>query len=105
MPGEEAQILAEARLFLDQLITRGVPIQNLLQTGEFPLGWAERYIEFVQIVSSYYGETAPLPREVAAVIYNASVYCTKRYSEWQRITGGVNEDTLAKVNEVRWAGD
>ena len=56
-------------------------------------------------VAQRYGESEPLPREVLAVIYNASVYCTKRYHDWQRLTNGVNDATEGVVNHVRWAAD
>jgi hypothetical protein len=105
MSREEAAIVDEARSFLDELFGAGVPIQNLLRTGAFPDGWTDRYLAFVERVSAHYGEELPLPREVLAVIYNASVYCTKRYFDWQRLTGGTNDATEGLVNQVRWAGD
>lgn len=105
MSSEEAAITRDARAFLDELFGEGVPIQNLLRTGAFPAGWADRYLAFVERVSAYYGKESPLPREVLAVIYNASVYCTKRYSDWQRHSGGENDATVAIVDQVRWAGD
>ena len=105
MSGEEAAIVDEARSFHDELFGSGVPLQNLLNTGALPEGWAGRYLAFVERVSAHYGEESPLPREVLAVIYSASVYCTKRYFDWQRLSGGVNEATEAMVNQVRWAGD
>jgi hypothetical protein len=92
-------------LFLDELFTQGVPLHKLLNEGVFPEGWPARYLAFVDRVARHYGEAEPLPREMMAVIYNASVYCTKRYHDWQRLTGGVNDATEAVVNEVRWAGD
>jgi hypothetical protein len=105
MSREEAAIVDEARSFLEELFAEGVPIQNLLRTGTFPEGWADRYLAFVERVSAHYGEELPLPREVLAVVYNASVYCTKRYFDWQRYNGGANDATEGLVNEVRWAGD
>jgi hypothetical protein len=105
MSREEAAIVDEARSFLDELFGAGVPIQNLLHTGAFPDGWADRYLAFVGRVSAHYGDESPLPREVLAVIYNSSVYCTKRYHDWQRLTGGVNDATEGVINKVRWAGD
>ena len=101
----EAAILDEARLFLDDLFGAGIPIQNLLRTGTFPDGWVDRYLAFVERVSAEYGDSSPWPREVMAVIYNASVYCTKRYFDWQRLSGGRNDATEAIVNRIRWAGD
>lgn len=98
-------MIEDARSFLDELFGAGVPIQNLLRTGAFPDGWTDRYLAFVERVSAHYGEDLPLPREVMAVIYNASVYCTKRYFDWQRHSGGTNEATEAIVNQIRWAGD
>lgn len=105
MSREEAAIVEDARSFLDELLVAGVPIQNLLRTGTFPDGWADRYLAFVERVSAHYGRESPLPREVLAVVYSASVYCTKRYFDWQRHSGGVNDVTEATVTEVRWAGD
>ncbi len=102
---EEDAIIDEARLFLDELFGAGVPIHNLLRTGAFPEGWVDRYLAFVERVSARYGEEMPLPREVVAVIYNASVYCMKRYSDWQRFEGGTNEATEQLVTAIRWAGD
>ena len=105
MSHEEAAILDEARLFLNELFGAGVPIQNLLRTGAFPDGWTERYLTFIEQVTAHYGEEIPLPREVLAVIYSTSVYCTKRYFDWQRLTNGVNDATESLVNQMRWAGD
>jgi hypothetical protein len=105
MSREEAPIVDEARSFLDDLFGQGIPIQNLLRTGTFPDGWTDRYFAFVERVSAHYGEELPLPREVLAVVYNASVYCTKRYFDWQRLTGGTNDATEALASKVRWAGD
>jgi hypothetical protein len=105
MSREEVAIIEEARLFLAELLGAGVPIQHLLRTGALPDGWTERYLAFVERVSSHYGEQLPLPREVLAVIYNTSVYCTKRYFDWHRLTGGVNNATEGVVNQIRWAGD
>jgi hypothetical protein len=106
MSHEEAAIVEEARSFLNELFDgQGIPIQNLLRTGAFPDGWSDRYLDFIQRVAAHYGEASPLPRDVLAVIYNASVYCTKRYHDWQRLTGGKNNTTEGMVNEVRWAGD
>jgi hypothetical protein len=102
---EEAAIVDEARAFLNELFGAGVPIQNLLRTGALPDGWANRYLAFVEHVSAHYGDSMPFPREVTAVIYNASVYCTKRYFDWQLLTGGTNEVTETMVNRIRWAGD
>ncbi len=105
MSREETAIIDEAQRFLDELFSAGVPLQTLLNTGAFPVGWPDRYLQFVERVSTHYGEELPLPREVLAVIYNASVYCTKRYFDWQRLTGGTNDATESIVNRVRWAGD
>ena len=105
MSREEDAIIDEARSFLDELFGAGVPIHNLLRTGVFPEGWVERYLAFVERVSAHYGDELPLPREVVAVIYNASVYCMKRYSDWQRFEGGTNDATEQLVDKVRWAGD
>ena len=46
-----------------------------------------------------------LPPEVLAVIYNASVYCTKRYNDWCSNHRTANESTFSTVNQVRWAAD
>ena len=105
MSQEDAAIVIEARWFLGELVTRGVPLQELLNHGTFPDGWPSRYLAFVDRVARRYGESEPLPREVIAVIYNASVYCTKRYTDWQSLTGGANAATRGVVDEVRWAGD
>jgi hypothetical protein len=82
MSPQEAAIVDEARAFLDELLGAGVPIQNLLRTGTCPDGWADRYLAFVERVAAHYGDSSPLTREVMAVIYSASVYCTKRYFDW-----------------------
>lgn len=105
MSREDTAIIEEAHIFLDGLFGDGIPIQHLLRTGTFPAGWTERYLAFVERVAAHYGESSPLPREVLAVVYGASVYCTKRYHDWQRFTGGENAATEGVVNAVRWAGD
>jgi len=97
--------IADARCFLDELFSKGIPLHQLLNQGTFPDGWAARYLAFVDRAKASYGDGEPMPREVSAVIYSASVYCTKRYFDWQRSTGGVNDSTEATANEVRWAGD
>lgn len=105
MSRNDAAIIDEARLFLVELFAQGVPLQQLLNHGTFPDCWPSRYLAFVDRVAQCYGESEPLPREVLAVIYNASVYCTKRYHDWQSFANGVNRATEGVVNEIRWAGD
>jgi hypothetical protein len=105
MADEESDILVEARRFIEELFTGGIPLKPLMREGKFPEGWVDRYLGFVRRVADYYGEETPVPREVMAVIYTASAYCTKRYADWQRFSGGANEQTERSVNEVRWAGD
>jgi hypothetical protein len=103
MSCEDAAIIEEARVFLDELLAQGI-LRHLLNHGTFPDGWPSRYLAFVDRVAQGY-ESDRLPREVMAVIYSASVYCTKRYHDWQRLTGGVNDATQALVDQVRWSGD
>ena len=105
MSTDNAPLIREARAFLDELFTQGIPLQSLLNTGAFAGDWPARYLAFVERVAQHYGESAPMPREVVAAIYSASVYCTKRYQDWQHFTGGSNDATEAVVNNVRWAGD
>lgn len=105
MSHEETAIIDEAHAFLAELFGRGIPLRNLMRDGALPAEWAARYLAFVERVSAHYGESSPLPREVLAVIYYASVYCTKRYFDWQRHTNTANEKTEAIVNAIRWAGD
>lgn len=98
-------IISEARLFLDELVTRGNLLQKLLNHGTLPDGWSSRYLAFVERVAQHYGDTEPLPREILAIIYTASCYCTKRYHDWQRLSGETNAVTHSMVSEIRWAGD
>ena len=98
-------ILHIARAFLSEIFNDGMPLRDLINKGSFPEGWPDRYLEFIEQVSQAYGASEPLPREVIAVIYTASAYCIKRYHDWQRLTGGENELTKARVDEIRWAGD
>jgi len=105
MSNERDPLISEAESFLEELRQYGVPIKNLLENGELPGNWAVRYLAFVQRVKERYGETEPLPREIVAVIYNASVYCTKRYNDWRWLTGGINPETAITVDKIRWAGD
>jgi hypothetical protein len=105
MSPEESTIIEEARRFLDELVTQGLPLRTLLNHGTFPDGWPSRYLAFVERVAKHYGETEPLPRDVLAVIYYASVYCTKRYQDWQRWASATNDATADAVIRVRWAGD
>src|SRR5215211_2669080 len=105
MSTQDAALTDEARSFLADLFGGGVPLQDLLRDGAFPDGWVARYVAFVGHVADRYGDVEPLPREVLAVIYNASVYCTKRYFDWQRHSDSANDHTEALVNQVRWAGD
>ncbi|MEM1446130.1 MAG: hypothetical protein AAGF84_08750 [Planctomycetota bacterium] len=102
---ERTELIEAARVFLDELFSTGVPLQELLNHGTFPEGWPERYCAFVEQVSACHDANEPLPREVVAVIYNASVYCTKRYNDWCSHWGSKNPATFDQVNQVRWAGD
>jgi hypothetical protein len=97
-------LVEEARSFLDELFTTGIPLQPLLRSGIFPDGWPARYLAFLERVSEETGDVEPLPREVIAVIYDASVYCTKRFHDWQS-AGGTNQVTEHMVDQIRWAGD
>jgi hypothetical protein len=81
------------------------PLQQLLNTGTLPSGWVDRYLAFVECVRNAFGPSDPLPREVVAAIYTASVYCTKRYEDWHRLTGKANGETRSQIDQIRWAGD
>ena len=105
MSVKEGTLIAEAREFLDEICGSGVPLQPLMRTGRFPDGWPTRYLGFVERVSTSYGQSLPLPREIMAVLYAVSVYCTKRYLDWQRITGESDDALEQVVNQVRWAAD
>lgn len=101
----EPVIVVEARALMDEFIRTAEPHRSLLRNGAFPEGWVERYLAFVARATEHFGERSPLPREVMEVVYNASVYCTKRYADWRERTGDENLETWAKLNELRWAGD
>jgi len=102
MPSDDISIVAEARSLIDELFAS---LHRLLNAGTMPDDLPTRYLAFVERVAARYGESEPLPREVMAVIYNASVYCTKRYLDWTRLTGKTNEVTERLANQMRWAGD
>jgi len=102
---EELTLIEETRTFLDDLVIRGIPLQTLLNTGTFPDGWPERYLNFLDRVAHQYPGRSSLPHAVMAVLYNASVYCTKRYLDWQRDSGSTNDATEQVVNRIRWSTD
>ncbi|MEM9915827.1 MAG: hypothetical protein AAF911_12770 [Planctomycetota bacterium] len=106
MRDDQVELVEEAKQFLDELFGAGIPIQNILRTGSVPEGWLDRYLKFVERVESAWDVESPLPREIVAVIYNASVYGTKRYLDGQRINlGKTTKDTSDEINRIRWAGD
>lgn len=99
---EESQLIQEAGSLFS---AEGSPLQRLLNTGTLSPGWTERYLAFVERVRNAFGPSDPLPREVVAAIYTASVYCTKRYEDWHRLTGKANGETRSQIDQIRWAGD
>ncbi|MEM9420425.1 MAG: hypothetical protein AAGA25_15455 [Planctomycetota bacterium] len=105
MRSDLAELIDEANVFLDEFFGEGIPIQHVLREGCLPEGWADRYLRFVDKVEQVIGPDDPLPREVVAVMYNASVYGTKRFFDWQRLGANPLGDTTSEISEVRRAGD
>ncbi|MEM1446897.1 MAG: hypothetical protein AAGF84_12635 [Planctomycetota bacterium] len=106
MRDDQAELVEEAKQFLDELFGEGIPIQQILRTGSVPDDWLDRYLNFMERVESAWDVESPLPREIVAVIYNASVYGTKRYFDGQRINpDSTTKDTSDEINRMRWAGD
>jgi len=81
-------------------------LHSLLNTGALPDGWANRYLELLAIAKAKYAEKDMWPRELAAAAYTVSVYCPKRYRDWQHLNGGgENLNTERVLQEIRWAAD
>ena len=81
-------------------------LHSLLNTGALPEGWADRYLELLAVAKTEYAGKAMWPRELAAAAYTVSVYCPKRYRDWQSFNGGgANLETERVMEEIRWAAD
>jgi len=80
-------------------------LQVLLNTGALPEGWATKYLELLAIAKAQYAERTTWPREFVAAAYCVSVYCPKRYKDWQDLTGGSNLETEQVMRKVRWVAD
>lgn len=105
MTSENSDTRSLANELLDSTFADGSPLHSLLRTGAFPAGWPERYLLFLDQVKAEFSGEANWPREIVAVVYNTSIYCTKRYHDWQRHTSGVNEETERLLERLRWSGD
>ncbi len=79
----EAAIVGEALAFIDELLDEVIPLRDLVRGGgAYRTAGRTATLRSSRRVFALYGEERLLPREVMAVIYNASVYCTKRYHDW-----------------------
>ncbi|MEM1109268.1 MAG: hypothetical protein AAGH99_11335 [Planctomycetota bacterium] len=103
---EHLDLVELARAFLRELHETGEPLRPILNTGYVSESWVQRYVAFTDRVAAEFGESDPLPGEILAVIYCASVYCTKRYYDWQMLSGrkGVASDP-SDIKKIRRAGD
>ncbi|MDP6044243.1 MAG: hypothetical protein QGG25_01440 [Phycisphaerae bacterium] len=102
--------MAETQSITEQLASHCLEDQSFLQvllnTGALPEGWAARYLELLAIAKTQYADKDLWPRQFAEAAYCVSVYCPKRYSDWQRLTGGgINLETEQTIREIRWAAD
>lgn len=84
---------------------RGFIGQDLLNTGRFPEGWVETYLDLVEKAQHRYAKQLEWPREIVAAAYVASVYCDKRYRDWLGMGGATNTETESALQRIRWAGD
>src|SRR4051812_14894561 len=77
----------------------------LLRTGRFPDGWVKKYLDLIRQAEGEYRDISEWPRELAAAVYVASVYCDKRYRDWRNLDGSKDAKTERELEEIRWAGD
>lgn len=105
MSREEADVIELATRLLDDAFVRRVPWEALLTTGSLPDGWADRYRTFLEQAQAVFAGRPQFPREVVGAVYSTSVYCMKRYHDWQLLTGGRNESTHQMLQRLRWQGD
>ena len=101
----EDQLLADAQKFREALTQKGEPITNLTFDGLFPDDWPQRYLDFLDRVEAEYGQDKPIPREIMAVVYFASVYCTKRFLDWRLLFNKKNSKTESTVHQIRLRAD
>jgi len=81
-------------------------LQVLLNTGALPEGWASKYLELLASAKAEYAEKDLWPRELVGAAYTVSVYCPKRYRDWQRLSDGKeNLETEQVMRDIRWAAD
>ncbi len=99
------ELLLEADQLLRSIYQQNLVFSQLLNKGKLPERWAERYLKWVGQVQECFAPDEPLPRSVYALIYNVSVYCTKRYQDWQHSKGKRDEETERLLIEMRHAGD
>ena len=86
----------------NHVLGRESPVQqSLLEKGEFPTGWVEKYLELLREAhKNWYNETC-LPRELVAAVHFASWYLDLRYKTWTKFSHNRNSNTEEQLAKIK----
>ncbi len=77
------------------------PCESLLNTGAFPDGWVDRYLDLLSSLAKKYADRDMLPRQTVWDVHFASWYLPIRYNVWCSSTGNTNDETVGQLGRLR----
>lgn len=87
-------------LLYDHVLGAGCPCESLLNTGVFPTGWVDRYLELLSTVHAAHCGRELLPRRTVWAVNFASWYLPMRFKVWCD-SGNTNPDTVSQLARIR----
>jgi hypothetical protein len=88
-------------LLYDHVLGSGSPCSDLIERGEFPPGWVDRYLDLVGSLSDHYAGQSMLPRRAIWAVHFASWYLPLRYEVWHKSSGRTNQVTIGELGRIR----
>jgi hypothetical protein len=77
------------------------PTSELINTGQFPIGWSAEYLRLLRIASDEWAEKPAWPRQLVAAVHFASWYLNLRYDYWCQTSGRRNLQTEKELASLR----
>ncbi|WDI44204.1 hypothetical protein [Bremerella sp. P1] len=88
-------------LLYNHVLGTDTPNGSLVDCGQFPDGWVDRYLELLASVAAIYAGQAMLPRKVVWAVHFASWYLPIRYEVWSEGGQRSNSETLSQLARLR----
>jgi len=79
----------------------GAPCDSLLNAGQFPAGWTDKYLCLLRVASEQWVHEPMWPRQLVAAVHFASWYLNLRYDVWCRHSGRRNLQTEKELSSLR----